>query len=358
VGNQTSTSFLAYLASRSIFFPHESAGRGAYLSFLSQSAFFFGKSGARLEWTCVSCFHALYNLAMIKILFVVGFLLLPACLTAQLNRDIKRIAVQAHALVGVSCSLPGVALDCNLNANEKLPMQSVYKFPIGITILHAVEQGRLALSQPVEFLPSDAVRPGQHSPLRDMHPQGGVTVPLQELLHLAVSESDGTASDILLRVLGGPAVVDKYIRGLGVQGVAVVDTEKTLGKDGKAQYRDTSSAAAMVGLLRLLADDSPLSSDHTALLLRLMTQGGTSDARIKGLLPPNTEVAHKTGTSGIDNGITHATNDVGLITMRNGKKLAIAVMIKDSPASEEVRERVIAQVTKAVWSDADGKLIF
>jgi beta-lactamase class A len=295
---------------------------------------------------------------MIKILFVVGFLLLPACLTAQLNRDIKRIAVQAHALVGVSCSLPGVALDCNLNANEKLPMQSVYKFPIGITILHAVEQGRLALSQPVEFLPSDAVRPGQHSPLRDMHPQGGVTVPLQELLHLAVSESDGTASDILLRVLGGPAVVDKYIRGLGVQGVAVVDTEKTLGKDGKAQYRDTSSAAAMVGLLRLLADDSPLSSDHTALLLRLMTQGGTSDARIKGLLPPNTEVAHKTGTSGIDNGITHATNDVGLITMRNGKKLAIAVMIKDSPASEEVRERVIAQVTKAVWSDADGKLIF
>ena len=41
VGNQTSTSYLAYLASRSIFFPHESAGRGAYLSFLSQSAFFF-----------------------------------------------------------------------------------------------------------------------------------------------------------------------------------------------------------------------------------------------------------------------------------------------------------------------------
>ena len=302
--------------------------------------------------------QALYNLAMIKILFAVGFLLTPACLTAQLNRDIKRIAAQAHALVGVSCSLPGIVLDCNLNANEKLPMQSVYKFPIGITILHAVEQGQLALSQPVEFLPSDAVRPGQHSPLRDMHPHGGVTVPLQELLHLAVSESDGTASDILLRVLGGPVVVDRYIRSLGVQGIAVVDSEKTLGKDVKAQYRDTSSAAAMVRLLRLLADDSPLSSDHTALLLRLMTQGGTSDARIKGLLPPNTEVAHKTGTSGEDNGITHATNDVGLITMRNGRKLAIAVMIRDSPASEEVRERVIAQVTKAVWSDADGKLIF
>jgi beta-lactamase class A len=298
--------------------------------------------------------HALYNLAMIKILFVLGFFLTPACLTAELNRDIERIAVQARALVGVSCSLPGVALDCNFNANEKLPMQSVYKFPIAVAILHAVEQGRLALSQPIQFLPTDAVRPGQHSPLRDMHPRGGVTVPLQELLHLAISESDGTASDILVRVVGGPLVVDRYIRSLGVQGIAVIDSEKTLGNDVKAQYRNTSTPAAMVHLLRLLADNSPLTSDHTALLLRLMSQGGTSDARIKGLLPSNTKVAHKTGTSGEDNGVTHATNDVGLITMRNGKKLAIAVMIEDSPSSEEVRERVIAQITEAVWSEANG----
>ncbi len=183
-------------------------------------------------------------------------------------------------------------------------------------------------------------------------------MPLQELLRLAVSESDGTASDILLRVLGGPTVVDRYIRSLGVQGIAVLDSEKNLGKDVKAQFRNTSSPSAMVHLLRLLADDSPLTSDHTALLLGLMSQGGTSDARIKGLLPPNTKVAHKTGTSGEDNGITHATNDVGLITMRNGKKLAIAVMIKDSPASEAIRERVIAQITEAVWSDANGKLVF
>jgi hypothetical protein len=51
-------------------------------------------------------------------------------------------------------------------------------------------------------------------------------------------------------------------------------------------------------------------------------------------------------------------SNVRLITMRNRKKLAIAVMIKDSPASEEVRERVIAQITKAVWSEANGKLAF
>jgi hypothetical protein len=36
--------FLAYLAFHSIFFQHENAGRGAYRSFLSQSAFFFRKA--------------------------------------------------------------------------------------------------------------------------------------------------------------------------------------------------------------------------------------------------------------------------------------------------------------------------
>ena len=41
--NNQARPFLAYLAFRSIFLPHESAGRGAYLSFLSQSAFFFRK---------------------------------------------------------------------------------------------------------------------------------------------------------------------------------------------------------------------------------------------------------------------------------------------------------------------------
>src|ERR1700722_20471736 len=137
----------------------------------------------------------LYNLVMIKIIFATGFFLLSTCVAAQLNRDIKPIAREARAWVGVSCSLPGLVLDCDLNANEKLPMQSVYKFPIGMAILHAVEQGQLALSQPVMFLSTDAVRQGQHSPLRDMHPQGGVTVPLQELLRLAVSESDGPAAD-------------------------------------------------------------------------------------------------------------------------------------------------------------------
>jgi len=274
---------------------------------------------------------------------------------AQLRSRIGADAAAAHGRVGVACSLPGVALDCGLNQGEGLPMQSVYKFPIAMAALHAVAGGRLKLNQQIAFLPSDAVRPGIGSPLRNAHPKGGVDVPLEELLRLAIEESDGTASDILLRVLGGPAVVDAYVRGLGIAGIHIRDTEKALGADVQAQYRNDASAAALVALLRLLADRSPLNAEHTALLLRMMTEAKTGPHRIRGMLPPGTQVAHKTGTSGTHKGVTNATNDVGLITMPDGRRLAVVVLVTDSPESEAAREAVIARIAKDIWDAAGGK---
>jgi beta-lactamase class A len=269
---------------------------------------------------------------------------------AQLSIEIARIAAHAHGRVGVACSLLGRDLDCNFHANEAFPMQSVYKLPIAMATLHAVEQGHLTLNQPVRFLPSDLIAPDQYSRLRDEQPHGNVDVPLEELLRLAVSESDGVASDILLRTLGGPAAADAYVRSLGIIGIHIVDTEKTLGREVKLEDRDSAQPRALVALLRLLADRSPLSPEHTQLLLGWMAASHTGDRRIRALLPPGTVVADKTGTSGTARNFTSATNDVGLITLPDGRKLALAVMVADSAAPAAVREHVIAEIAAAIYS--------
>jgi beta-lactamase class A len=271
---------------------------------------------------------------------------------AQLSIEIARIAAHAHGRVGVACSLPGRDLDCNFHANEAFPMQSVYKLPIAMATLHAVEQGHLTLNQPVRFLPSDLIAPDQYSRLRDEQPHGNVDVPLEELLRLAVSESDGVASDILLRTLGGPAAADAYVRSLGIIGIHIVDTEKTLGREVKLEDRDSAQPRALVALLRLLADRSPLSPEHTQLLLGWMAASHTGDRRIRALLPPGTVVADKTGTSGTARNFTSATNDVGLITLPDGRKLALAVMVADSAAPAAVREHVIAQISQTIYAAA------
>jgi beta-lactamase class A len=60
-------------------------------------------------------------------------------------------------------------------------------------------------------------------------------------------------------------------------------------------------------------------------------------------------VAHKTGTSGTSAGLTRATNDIGLVTLPNGRHMAIAVFVSDSPADTDTREAVIARIARAAW---------
>lgn len=108
---------------------------------------------------------------------------------------------------------------------------------------------------------------------------------------------------------------------------------------------------AALQLLRSLHKRRGLSEQSQQLLLRFMTETPRGPKRLKGLLPTATVVAHKPGTSGTSNGISAATNDIGLVTLPNGQHLAIAVFVSDSRADLETRERVIAQVAKAIYDE-------
>ena len=83
-----------------------------------------------------------------------------------------------------------------------------------------------------------------------------------------------------------------------------------------------------------------------------MIESTPGPKRLKGLLPAGTIVAHKTGTSGTEKEITAATNDIGIITLPDGRHVAIAVFVSDSPADVATREAVIAKIAKAVFDSA------
>ncbi len=270
--------------------------------------------------------------------------------TSFLRQKISDIAAQARGTVAVACSLPGIALDCDLNSDAKAPMQSVFKLPLALAVLHKVEQGSLSLDQHVRFRPDDRILPQTYSPLQEKHPSANVDVPLEELLRLAVSQSDNVAADILLRIIGGPKTVTDYVASLGVSGFHLEDGEQALHEDQTAQYRNWFTARAAVQLLRRIADRPPLSPDHTALLLGWMQ--ASVKPRLEADLPSGTSVAHKAGTSGVDAGIAHATNDIGLITLPDGRRLAIAVFVTDSRAGEAAREKVISLIARAAYDAA------
>ncbi|HEY2867066.1 MAG TPA: class A beta-lactamase [Pyrinomonadaceae bacterium] len=271
---------------------------------------------------------------------------------AELEKQFAEIAKAAKGKVGAAAVVLETGDAALLNADGHYPMQSVYKLPISMAIMDQIRQDDHALDEQIGVTPADFVRQGQASPLRDKNPNGGVFT-IRELIRLALVESDGTASDVLLRVLGGPVEAQRYLSAIGIEDIKVVNTEKEMGADWNVQYQNWATPVAAVEVLRYFqktSRENDLSaSEEDKVLVDFMTNVVTGPNRIKGFLPNGTVVAHKTGTGGTKDGITSATNDIGIIDLPNGKHLAVAVFVSDSPADDKTRDAVIARIAKAAW---------
>jgi beta-lactamase class A len=279
------------------------------------------------------------------------FFLAPFYVMAQqesLLRQIKDIAKPAKGIVGVSILGLESSDTLNYNGNSRLVMHSVMKFPIAMTVLHLVDKGKYKLDQQLKVSKKDLL-PNTHSPLRDKYPDG-TEIPLGELLSYMVSQSDNNACDFLLKKIGGTRVVEDYIQSVGIKGIAVNATEAEMAAGWEVQYLNWCKPADVVRLLDIFYQGKALSKNSNDFLWKIMTETSTGPNRIKGMLPKDAVVAHKTGSSPTnDAGLSPATNDVGIITLPNGKHLAIAILVCNSTADEATRELVIAKIAKAAW---------
>jgi len=267
---------------------------------------------------------------------------------AQLEQQFAEIAKDANGKVGIAAFVIETGQNASLNADEKFAMQSVYKLPIAMAVMKQVDAGKFKADQEIEIKKEDFVEKGQASLLRDNFPDG-TKIPLWHVIEYAISQSDGTASDVLMNLAGGAGEVQKYIDELGIKEMAVKSTEKELAKDPKVQYENFATPNAAVGLLTELKSGNSLERERRKLIMDFMNESVPGQDRLRGLLPDSAYVAHKTGTSGTRGGVTAATNDIGIIQLPNGNYALIAVFVGDSKADDNARAAVIAKATKAVW---------
>ncbi len=292
----------------------------------------------------------------------------------RLEREIARLAEIAGGVVGVAALHLESGRRVSLNGGERFPMASTYKVPIAVQVLSKVDRGELALDQMIQIEPTD-LSPGSGT-LSDLFNKPGVALSVRNLLELMLLISDNTATDVLLRLAGGAEAVTARMRELGIEGLRVDRSTKQViadwmgiaasgpwslerfrelaravlpedrqaaAKRFDADPRDTATPEAMVTLLEQIYRGQALKRETTELLLDIMRRCRTGEARLKGLLPPGTEVAHKTGTIG------GTTNDVGILTLpADAGHVAIAVFVKSSEKDVPTRERAIAEIARAV----------
>ncbi len=271
--------------------------------------------------------------------------------STSLKNQIAKIAKEAKGTVGVSILNIESKKAISYNGNLRLPMQSVMKFPIAITVLHQIDQGKFKLDQLIHINKKDLPKLF-NSPILDEHPANSIDISIRELLSYMVSFSDNAACDILLNTIGGSKQVENYMHFLKVKNIAVRASEFQMAQAWDVQFTNWCEPTAMTQLLQISFRPNFLSKTNHDYLWKILKETSTGPKQIKGLLQNSTIVAHKTGRSNTnEQGITAATNDVGIITLPTGNHLIVTVFISNSSTDLATREFVIARIAKAAYDD-------
>ena len=304
----------------------------------------------------------------------------PPVAPVYIRQRIDALGSQFNGRVGIAVRSINDGWWTGWKADELYPQQSVSKLWVSITAFDAVDKGRVDLNQRVSLNRSDLTL--FHQPIAAKILGGGATMSLNELMYQAITKSDNTANDKLMRSVGGPAAVRAMIADKGLGAIRFYDGERALQSKiagliwtqsysvGGAFYKardalpysvrsaafnryiedpyDGASPHAIVDALARLKRGELLSPASTARLLSIMGNTKTGANRLKGGLKAGWSLSHKTGTGQVLGSVQAGYNDIGVLTAPDGRSYAVAVMIKKTSTPLATRMTLMNNVVRAV----------
>lgn len=299
---------------------------------------------------------------MKKLLLIL--LILIAFFTKANSQEIEILRQRIDSIISTKKAIVGVAIQgmksedtLSINGHKHFPMQSVFKFPIALTILSEIDQGNLSLNQKIE-IQKDQLLPGLWSPIRKKYPEG-TALSIAEIIEYTVALSDNVGCDVLLKLLGKPKVVENYFLNLGFKDFAVEINEETMQNNWDLQFLNWTTPKEANKILAAFYENKNdlLSKKSYDFIWNTMKGTKTGKDRLRGQLPKKTIVAHKTGWSGKHKktGATAAVNDIGIVFLPNKEHFIISVFITESFEDFETNEKIISDISKVAWDYFTGK---
>ena len=273
------------------------------------------------------------------------------------------------------------------NGQRYFPQQSVSKFWVAITALQRVDAGQLSLDQRVTITRSDLTL--FHQPIAAQVDADGYTTTLGDLMFRAITQSDNTANDTVLRNAGGPDAVRAMLAAHAIRGIRFGPGERLMQSQiaglqwqpsysaGRAFFAarnsvplarrraafenyiddpiDGATPEGLVDGLARLRRGELLSPASTQRLISIMSQTRTGANRLKGGLAPGWRLAHKTGTGQVLGSTQAGYNDIGILTSPDGRHYAVAVMIGRTSTPLGTRMAMMQDLTRAVIAFHDNR---
>lgn len=266
---------------------------------------------------------------------------------SSIKKEIEKIIANKELTLGFALYNFSNGESISIHGEKRFPMQSVFKFPIALAILNEVDNKKLTLHQQIKISEAELL-PETWSPIKVKYPNGA-ELPLSEIIKYTVSQSDNNGCDLLLKMLGGVSVANQYIISKGVSNINIQNNEEEMHRAWDVQFNNWTTPNAMIELLQLFNNEKLLLPDTHTFLWNCMAE--TSTGSIKNKLPKNAIVAHKTGTSGYNKeNISAATNDVGIMILPDGQRIAFVIFITDSKEKTEVNAEVITNIGALLYN--------
>lgn len=250
-----------------------------------------------------------------------------------------RAALGPGGRLGVAALETGSDRKLSHDADSRYAMASTFKFPLAAAVLALADRGALRLSEKLPFGPGD---PLDHSPVVEAHMRLG-RLPVEQLCAAAVMQSDNSAANILLRRIGGPQTVTRFVRACGDRVTRMDRFELELNSNIPGDPRDTTSPAAMAALVRKLVLGDVLRSPSRARLADWLKTAVPGKDRLTAGLPRDWQIGHKTGT-----GRGGSYNDVAIAWPSRRPPIVIACYLSGGDASPNVRAAAHASVARLV----------
>lgn len=262
------------------------------------------------------------------------------------EQRIAELADPALGRIGVAAVDLATGEEIMVLGDQLFPMASTSKIAVAATYLEMVEKGRYSLTSEFPLLLPVAsakyssakapVRPGQYMPAID-------------LIEIMITRSSNPATDALLAAVGGPAVVNDWVRRQGISDFSINRDIATLVRDDGEHNpavhidpRDAATPRAMVRLLAGLYRGDFLSDQSRQVILSAMSRTVTGKRRIPAHIPLEARVSHKTGS------LNNTSSDVGIIECPDGRTVAVAIYVTGQ-GTKLAREERIAAIARALY---------
>jgi len=261
---------------------------------------------------------------------------------SSLESDIAAIEAKSGGRLGVAVLDAASGARTDHRGNERFPLCSTFKVLAVSAVLKRAEAGRERLDRRIAIKRAELIA---YSPV--LKDRIGDSMTLVELCAAAVTESDNTAADLVLKNLGGPAAVTAYARTLGDTVTHLDNSEPLLNraKPFGLSKSDTTSPSAMVNDLQALVLGDALAPSSRDQLKTWLLGCKTGDKRLRAGLPEGWQCGEKTG-SDESNG---STNDIGVLwPPQQRPPVIVAAYLTQTKAKYEDREAALADVGRAV----------